>query len=117
MTSDNEYKVHLHWTEQQALDLWGYTHVPAEGVKWQNIYKEDGSTVAVRTHNGYSLHDLAGARWVFCAGRELEFVFDAETVRDKNGFQPSGAQPFPLWLQRERDAMERRRRQWWRFWK
>lgn len=112
----SKYKTNLHWMEQQALELWGYAHMPTEGVVWQNIYKADGSIVAVRGHNGYSLSGIEGSKWTFCAGREIEFQFADETVRDDNNRHPSGGQPFPLWLQRERDIMEKRARRW-RFWR
>ena len=113
--AQSKYKSQLHWMEQQALDLWGYTHVPTEGVVWQNIYKEGGSVVAVRRYSSSFMDDGDGtAVWRFKNGRKTKFYLRREEVSDNNSNHPRDDQPFPLWLQRERDAMAER---WWRFWK
>lgn len=119
---ENKYKTQLHWMEQQALELWGYTYVPAEGVRWQNIYKEDGSVVAVRSNNDRFSESLSGASWRFKRGREVTFSYSDEEVMDngRREAQPRGRQPFPLWLQREKEYLARYvllRPWWWRLWR
>lgn len=114
-SADDKYKTNLHWMEQQALDLWGYTHVPTEGAVWQNIYKADGSVVAVRRYSPSFMDDGGGTTvWRAKNGRKIRFYLSREEVSDNGSNRPHGDQPFPLWLQRERDAMAKR---WWRFWK